>query len=250
MIQFLSFEFTYVELALLALIPILVGMAKTGIHGVGMAAVPLLAVLFGGRLSSGIMLPILCIADVFAVIYYHRHANWSHLMKLFPWAALGVIAGTLIGDVINDEKFRMIMAVVIFVSLGLMVWQEKKSSEDIPHSIWFAIILGILGGFTSMVGNLAGSVMALYLLSMRFPKNQYIGTTAWFFMILNWFKIPFHVFVWKTITLDSFLLDLTTIPLVGIGAFLGITIVKKIPELYYRWFIIATTALAALVMIF
>ncbi len=250
MIQFLSFEFTYVELALLALIPILVGMAKTGIHGVGMAAVPLLAVLFGGRLSSGIMLPILCIADVFAVIYYHRHANWSHLMKLFPWAALGVIAGTLIGDVINDEKFRMIMAVVIFVSLGVMVWQEKKSSEDIPHSIWFAIILGILGGFTSMVGNLAGSVMALYLLSMRFPKNQYIGTTAWFFMILNWFKIPFHVFVWKTITLDSFLLDLTTIPLVGIGAFLGITIVKKIPELYYRWFIIATTALAALVMIF
>ncbi|MFT4834646.1 MAG: putative membrane protein YfcA [Flavobacteriaceae bacterium] len=250
MIEFLSFEFTYEELALMALIPILVGMAKTGIHGVGMAAVPLLAVLFGGRLSSGIMLPILCIADVFAVIYYHRHANWSHLMKLFPWAALGVIAGTVIGDSIDDEFFRLIMAIVIFLSLGVMVWQEQKSSVDVPHSIWFAIILGILGGFTSMVGNLAGSVMALYLLSMRFPKNQYIGTTAWFFMILNWFKIPFHVFVWKTITLDSFLLDLTTIPLVGLGAFLGITIVKKIPELYYRWFIIATTALAALVMIF
>ncbi len=250
MIELFSFQFTQAQILLFLLIPILVGMAKVGIHGVGMAAVPLLAVVFGGKLSSGIMLPILCIADVFAVVYYHRHANWAHLVRLFPWAALGVIGGTVIGDWIDDELFRLIMAVVIFLSLGVMVWQERNSTNSVPQSIWFAILLGVMGGFTSMVGNLAGSVMALYLLSMRFPKNQYIGTTAWFFMILNWFKIPFHVFVWKTITWDSILLDLTTIPLVGLGAFIGITVVKKIPENYYRWFIIATTALAALVMTF
>jgi len=91
--------------------------------------------------------------------------------------------------------------------------------------------------------------MALYLLSMRLPKNEFIGTAAWFFMIVNLFKIPFHVFAWETITLDSFLLDLTSIPAVALGAFVGITIVKKIPEQYYRWFIIATTALAALMMV-
>ncbi|MFY0605627.1 MAG: sulfite exporter TauE/SafE family protein [Cyclobacteriaceae bacterium] len=225
-------------------------MSKVGIHGVGMAAVPLLAVVFGGKSSSGIMLPILCIADIFGVVYYHRHANWSHLLKLFPWAALGVIVGTLIGDWIDDELFRVIMAVVIFLSLGIMLWLERGTARDIPKSLWFAVLLGVLGGFTSMVGNLAGSVMALYLLSMKFPKNQYIGTTAWFFMVLNWFKIPFHVFVWKTITVDSLMLDLATIPLIGLGAYVGITIVKKIPEKLYRWFIIGTTALAALVMIF
>lgn len=196
------------------------------------------------------MLPILSIADLFAVWYYHRHTKWSHLIRLFPWAAIGIISGTYVGDQINDEIFRVIMAIIILGSLLVMVWQERGKERNIPKGLWFAILLGILGGFTTMVGNLAGSVMALYLLTMRFPKNQYIGTAAWFFTIVNWFKIPFHVFVWETITLNSFLLDLTALPVIAVGAFLGITVVKKIPEKSYRWFIIIMTGLAALFMIF
>lgn len=250
MIEFLSFNLSYGDVALLLLVALLIGMSKTGIHGTGMAAVPLLALIFGGKLSSGIMLPILCIADVFAVIYYHRHTRWAYLVKLFPWAAGGVIIGTYVGDSINDEVFRIIMGVIIMASLVIMVWQERSKHKNIPQGLWFAALLGVLGGFTTMVGNLAGSVMALYLLTMRLPKNEYIGTAAWFFMILNWFKIPFHVFAWETISLDSFLLDLTTIPAVALGAVLGVMVVKKIPELYYRWFIIVTTALASVLMIF
>jgi len=249
LIELFSFQFTTAQLLFFLAVPLLVGMAKTGISGVGMAAVPLLAIVFGGKQSSGVMLPILCMADVFAVTYYHRHANWHHLMRLFPWAALGVILGTFVGHYINDETFKLIMAIVIFASLIIMVWRERDKNPNIPSSICFAAVLGILGGFTTMVGNLAGSVMALYLLSMRLPKNEYIGTAAWFFMVINLFKIPFHIFIWHTITLDSFLLDLTGLPAVAVGAFLGITIVKKIPELYYRWFIIATTFLAALMML-
>lgn len=245
-----SFSLSPSESAILFLVALLIGMAKTGIHGTGMAAVPLLAMVFGGKLSSGILLPILCIADIFAVWYYHRHTRWSHLIRLFPWAALGVVAGTYIGDTINDEAFRLIMAIIILGSLAIMIWQERSSKKNIPQGLWFAALLGILGGFTTMVGNLAGSVMALYLLTMRLPKNEYIGTAAWFFMILNWFKIPFHVFVWGTITIDSFLLDLTTIPVVAIGAFLGVKVVKRIPEEKYRWFIIFTTAVAAVIMVF
>lgn len=250
MINFLSFQFTMMDLLLVGSVALMIGMAKTGIHGAGMAAVPLLAIVFGGKLSSGIMLPILSIADIFAVIYYHRHADWGHLVRLFPWAALGVLLGTFIGELINDQAFRIIMGIIIIVSLGIMVWKERSSSEDIPKGRWFAILMGILGGFTTMVGNLAGSVMALYLLTMRMPKNQFIGTAAWFFMIINWFKIPFHVFVWETITWHSFLLDLTLTPFIAVGAYLGIVIIRQIPELYYRWFVIAMTALAGTFMIF
>ena len=250
MIQLFSFSFTPIQLTLFFTVALLIGMAKVGIHGTGMAAVPLLALVFGGKLSSGVMLPILCIGDIFAVIYYHKHANWKHLIKLFPWAALGVLLGTFIGDYIDDGTFKMIMAVIILVSLGIMIWRERSTSEYIPSTKWFSGSLGILGGFTSMVGNLAGSIMALYLLTMRLSKNEFIGTAAWFFIIVNWFKIPFHVAIWHTITWDTFLLDLTTIPAVALGAFLGIVIVKRIPEVYYRWFIIATTAMAALVMLF
>ena len=129
-----------------------------------------------------------------------------------------------------------------------MLWMEKSNKKSIPQSIWFAAVLGIAGGFTTMVGNLAGTVMALYLLSMRLPKNEYIGTAAWFFMIINLFKIPFHIFFWETINWNTFRFDLLTIPSVAVGAFLGIAIVKKIPEDKYRWFIIGMTVVSALLL--
>ncbi|MFT6867767.1 MAG: putative membrane protein YfcA [Cyclobacteriaceae bacterium] len=247
--DFLSFDFSYSDLALFVTVALLIGMAKTGIHGAGMAAVPLLALVFGGKLSSGIMLPLLCLADIIAVIYYNRHAQWRLLAKLLPWAAVGVLIGTYIGDQIDDQVFRLIMGITILVSIVIMVWRERSANQNIPTSIWFAIVLGILGGFTTMVGNLAGSVMALYLLSMRLPKNAFIGTGAWFFLIINWFKIPFHIFVWETITLDSFLLDLSAIPFIILGAFLGIKIVKLIPEKTYRYFVILSTAAASILML-
>lgn len=225
-------------------------MAKTGVHGAGMLAVPLLAAVFGGKMSSGLLLPVLIMADVFGVRYYHRHASWKHLKILFPWAAGGVLLGTVIGGMINDELFKTIMASIIIISVGIMIWLEKGNKENVPDYWWFAILIGLTGGFTSMVGNLAGPVMALYLLSMRLPKNEFIGTAAWFFMVLNWFKIPFHVFAWKTITWDSLFLNLSTLPLIALGAYLGVVIVKRIPEKAYRWFIILMTVVAAGFMLF
>lgn len=224
-------------------------MSKTGIQGAGMIAVPLLAVVFGGHLSSGVLLPILCLADVMGVWYYHRHASWFHLRKLFPWAALGTVLGTIVGNAIDDRTFKLVMAIIIVMSVFIMIWLERRRIRDIPQFKWFAALTGVAGGFTSMVGNLAGAVTAIYLLSMRMPKNAFIGTTAWFFMVVNWFKVPFHVFSWHTITWDTFLLDLVTLPFIGVGAILGVAIVKKIRDKAYRWFIIVMTLVAAVFML-
>lgn len=228
---------------------LLTGMSKTGVHGAGMLSVPLLALVFGGQRSSGIMLPILIIADVFAVWYYHRHASWKHLKLLLPWAALGIIIGTFIGEYIDDKVFKMIMAFTIFVSIPLMIWLKEGEKDAIPKAGWFSVTTGIAGGFTSMVGNLAGSVMAVYLLAARLPKNVYIGTTAWFFLVINWAKVPFHVFRWHTINLNSVLLALSALPVILLGAVTGVYIIKKIPEKHYRWFIISMTIVAAIFMI-
>jgi uncharacterized membrane protein YfcA len=179
------------------------------------------------------------------VWYYHRHANWTHLKKLFPWAVVGTILGTIVGRYIDDHTFKIIMAIIIVVSVVIMLWLESHK-EEVPHYPWFSALTGTAGGFTSMVGNLAGSVMAVYFLAIRLPKNVFIGTTAWFFMVINWFKIPFHVFSWHTITLNTFLLDLTTLPFIAIGAVLGIFVVKKLEEKVYRWFIIGMTLIAAI----
>ena len=97
-------------------------MAKTGMHGTGTLAVPLLALVFGGQSSSGIMLPVLCLADILGVWYYHRHASWEHLKKLFPGAAFGTILGTGVGSMIDDHVFKIIMALIIVISVGIMLW--------------------------------------------------------------------------------------------------------------------------------
>lgn len=249
MISLFSFELSYTAVVLVLLVAIFTGMSKTGVHGAGMLAVPLLANVFGGQSSSGVLLPMLVMADVLGVWYYHRHASWSHLKILFPWAALGVILGTIVGKYIDDKIFKIIMAVIILVSVVVMLWLERGHKEDVPHQKGFAITTGILGGFTSMVGNLAGTVMAVYLLSIRLPKNVFIGTTAWFFMATNWFKVPFHVFVWHTITLNTFLFDLLTLPFIIAGAYFGIVIVQKLSEQMYRWFIIIMTIVAAVFML-
>ena len=228
---------------------LLLGMAKTGVQGAGMLSVPLLAIAFGGKASSGLMLPMLLMADVLGVWYYHRHASFKYLKILFPWAALGVIVGSWAGNYIPEDMFRTIMATIIIASLVVMVWLELGGTEKIPDTIYFGAIAGFLGGFTSMIGNLASTVMVVYFLSMKLPKNNFIGTAAWFFLVVNWFKVPFHVWVWHTINTDSWILALQLTPAIVIGAIAGVFLVRKMTETVYRWFIVGMTLVAAVVMV-
>ncbi len=251
MISLFSYSLSYTEVSIVLLVALFIGMAKTGVHGTGILAVPLLATVFGGQRSSGILLPILILGDIVGVIYYHRHASWKHLKLLFPWAAVGVILGTIVGSNINDHVFKIIMGTVILISVFIMIWIEQGGHQDrVPTNKLFANGMGIVGGFTSMVGNLAGSVMGIYLLSTRLPKNAYIGTAAWFFIVVNCFKFPFHVFVWKTISVNTVLFDLLTLPVILLGAYLGVVIIRNFSEKNFRWFIIVMTLVAAIGMIF
>ena len=241
-------SFSQSQLLVFYLVAMLVGMAKTGVHGAGMLSVPMLATVFGSQSSTGILLPLLCIADVLGLLYYHRHASWLHLRRLFPWAAAGTVIGTVVGGYIDDRMFRLLMATAIFGSVVAMIWLESSRKTNVPHSTTLARATGLTGGFTSMVGNLAGPLMAVYFLMMRLPKYVFIGTTAWFFLVMNFFKVPFHIFFWDTISWTTFLIDLTAIPAVLAGAGLGILIVRNLSEKLYRWLIIVMTLMAALFM--
>jgi uncharacterized membrane protein YfcA len=244
-----SYDLNTLQWVLLALSGLLIGMAKTGLSGFGMMVVPILANAFGGRPSVGLLLPILIFADVFAVSWYNRHADWKHVFRLLPWALAGILVGTLVGKSISDQSFNRLLAALVIGGIGILIWRDLRSDKlRIPRSRWFAAGLGLLGGFSTMIGNAAGPVMALYLLSMRLPKNVFIGTGAWFFFIVNLSKVPLHVWSWKTITLDSFLLDVLLIPAIAAGAFLGIWLVRLLPEKIYRIIVIVTTLLSALLL--
>ncbi len=246
---FQSYDLTSLQWILLGLSGLLIGMAKTGLSGVGLMVVPILASAFGGRPSVGLLLPILIFADVFAVVWYSRHAQWKHIIRLLPWAAIGILVAAMVGKSLSDITFNRLLSVIVIAGIVILVWRDVRSSKlKIPESRWFAASLGLLGGFATMIGNAAGPVMALYLLSMRLPKNSYIGTGAWFFFIVNLSKVPLHVWSWKTITTESFLLDVFMIPAIAAGAFLGIWVVRLLPEKVYRILIIVTTLLSAFLL--
>ncbi len=223
------------------------GMAKTGVFGLGTLVAPLLASFFGGKVSAGLLLPMLSMADIVAVIYYSRHASWPHLWKLFPFAAAGVIIAIWVGEVINDNTFKAIMAIFILGGLPVMIWREQlKFAKPLQGNWFWGGFFGISGGFSTMIGNAAGPIMSLYLLAMQLPKNVLIGTGAWFFLVINLFKIPFHIVVWETITPQTFTLNLIMLPVIITGGILGIHIVKIIPEKPFRWLVIIMTTLASL----
>jgi len=229
----------------------MIGMAKTGITGFGMLMVPIMAGIFGGRPSTGIVLPMLCVADVFAVSYYHRHAAWKHVLRLMPPTVAGILIGLGVGAAVPDILFKAIIGVGVAVSVALMAWRDLRGdSISVPDVWWFSVLAGLAGGFFTMIGNAAGPVMALYFLAMRLPKNTFIGTTAWFFMIVNLLKVPLHLFVWGTITTATLAFDTVMIPAICAGALLGVRVVRIVPEKPYRVFIMATIVIAAVKMFF
>ena len=243
-------DFSMVQWLLFAVCAIFVGMSKVGVPGISLIVVPILAIIFGGKASTGVLLPMLLMADLFGVGYYHRHAEWKYLWKLLPWAFVGVGIALWVGEVVNDEWFKNIIAILVFVCIALMLWKDRNKNKNLfPDSWWFASSMGVLGGFATMIGNVAGPIFAIYLLAMHLPKNKFIGTGAWFFLIINFSKFPLHIFVWKTINWNTLTLDILLLPGIAVGAFVGIRLVKKISDKMYRTAVIVITALSAFLLL-
>jgi uncharacterized protein len=241
MLDFLP-EYSVLQWCVLCGTALLVGVNKTGVPGIGIICVPLLAMTFPARMSTGLMLPILAMADIFAVAYYRRHANWKIILRLLPWALAGIGVGAIVIRYIDDRSLKPIIGIIILVLLVLNYCRLRFwSKEDQIPSHWaFAAAMGFSAGLTTQLANAAGPIMVIYLLSMRLPKNEYIGTGAWYFLILNWLKIPLFIMDGR-ISVESVKADFATLPFIAVGALAGILILKKLP---LKWFNIIIQLLA------
>ncbi|QXP56702.1 sulfite exporter TauE/SafE family protein [Cellulophaga sp. HaHa_2_95] len=229
---------------------IILGISKSGIKGIAIIIVTLMAIAFGARESTGLIVPLLIIGDIFAVIYYNRHAQWKYIIRFLPWMISGVLMGVVIGKDLDEEAFKFGMAFIILGSVLMMYWWDRRKSKSVPTHWAFAGFTGVMAGITTMIGNLAGAFSNIFFLAMRLPKNEFIGTAAWLFFIVNVFKLPFHIFVWKTITTDTLLINLKLVPGIIIGLFVGVRLVKIIKDDFYRKMILILTALGALLILF
>lgn len=235
--------YTTPELIYLALGALLVGMEKAGFKGLSMLVVSIYAMVMGGKASAGLLLLFFMLADIFAVRHYYQEASFSIVRKLLGPAAIGIILGAVAGQSINDAVFKDVMAIVILVCLGLSVgpswWARGEDRRGVVQGV------GFLTGFSTMIANVSSPILAVYLLSLHLPKVKFIGTVVWFFFIINFFKLPFHIWGWETIQWETLGYSLLALPLLGLGFLLGLWGIKRVSERSFRWLIVGVTFLAA-----
>lgn len=233
---------------LLALGAFSTGLSKTGITGLGVLTVALFANALPPRESTGALLPLLLCADLFGVAFYRKHADWSHLWRLFPWLIVGVVAGYGAMGRFSDELVQRLIGGILLVMVALHFWRQRQAAPP-PQTIWFAAVTGMLAGFTTMVANAAGPVMILYLLAVGLPKLEFIGTHAWLFLIVNAIKVPFScrlgLITGESLWLDAWLL----VPMVP-GALLGPVILRRINQRAFEVIALVLTAAAAVRLVF
>ena len=230
---------------------ICIGLSKTGFGGVGMLAVLLMAQVLPAKESTGAVLPLLIVADVFAVRSFQKFTVWRHLKKLLPPAVVGVVSGWLLMPRISDRVFGPLIGWVVLALIVLTVIQKlsgrlSASAAEHPSIVW---PLGWIAGVTTMLANAAGAVMTIYLLACRLPKYEFVGTAAWYFLIVNVIKVPFSASL-GLINFSSLWLNALLVPGILVGVLAGRFFLGKIPQDAFEWLMIAFSLVGGLRLIF
>lgn len=224
--------------------------SKTGVPGAAILAVMLMALAFkdNERLSVGVMLPLLLLGDVLALWYYRRHAQWKRLWGLLPWVVMGMVPAVCVLHVTGNGELGPVLGWLVLLLLVLEVCRRRFAWSRVPQRWWFTAAMGSLAGFGTMVGNAAGPAMNLYLVARRMQKEQFVGTCAWFYFIVNLCKLP--VFCWQgMITPATLQFDLKIAPLVLLGAAAGIVLLPRISQAVFSALVLLLTGVAAVWLI-
>ena len=227
-----------------------IGLNKGGLTGLGILPVLLFAVVFQARESTGYVLPLLITGDICAIVIYRRVVLWKVFWTLLPPALAGVVIGFLLMGRIPAAVFGPLIGWLIIALIALQ-FTRSALGERIDHifeSHGFGIVMGVLAGITTMIANAAGPVANLYFLSVRLPKWNLIGTSAWLFFIINLCKVPFSAQLGLT-NAYSLSLGLILAPLVVIGLLCGRHLAGIMPQVIFERFLLACTAVGAVRLI-
>ena len=231
----------------------MVGVSKAGITGLSILSVALFTHVFpSSKQASGLVLPLLIFGDFVAVFSYRKHTQWHYLWRLFPWTAAGVVLGYFTLGRISDHTARILIGWIIIALALLSFWRKYVSApaeEKTPTFHWsVGAAIGMTAGFITLVANAAGPLMAIYLVAMRLPKMEYVGTAAVFFMLLNLFKVPFMVDL-GLITTQSFSFNLALAPAVLVGAFAGRWLLKHVNQNLFELLVLLLSAIGGILLI-
>ncbi len=240
-------EFTEIQYLYIGLAALLVGFTKTSVGGVGILAVLLMALAVPGKGSPGVLLPMLVVADIFAVIFYRRECQWGILVKLIPLTLIGIVIGYFLLDIIPTQVFERVIGVIILIMLVLEFIVSMTGKKKFDGWLVTAVV-GIFAGIATMIANAAGPIFGIFLLQMGLAKKEFVGTRSWFFLLLNIFKLPFSANL-GLITVETLKLDLMFLPAIVIGAIIGYWVLGLINVSMFKWLIRAASLIACIRLI-
>jgi uncharacterized membrane protein YfcA len=228
-----------------------VGMSKGGLAGVGLFHVVVFAFLFGARDSTGVVLPLLLAADVCAVSVFRQHARWDYVRRMLPPAAAGIVLAASFMRGISESAYKPLIGwmVLVLALLQVLRMQRPDMLGEVPHTRAAVWGIGLAAGASTMLANAAGPIVTLYCLAVGLPKFEVVGTLAWFFFIVNAFKVPFSAGL-GLIRTETLLLNLVLVPAVIAGVFGGRWILHRLPQRTFNALLLGFAVLAALKLIF
>mgnify|MGYP000897578492 CR=1 FL=1 len=239
-----------VSLVLGSCAAVLIGFSKTGLPGAAIPAVALMAAAFPGHaeLSVGSVLVVLLVGDAFAVTWFRRHAQWQRLVALFPYVVAGIVPAYFLLGWLDDDQFRPILGGLILALLALEFARQHLGWSRLVQRPWFTGAMGFLAGFGSTAANAGGPMMTIYLLGQGVAKEQFIGTCAWFFFLLNLTKvIPFSLL--GMFTRETVGFGLAMSPLAIAGAISGIWLLPRVSQRVFNALVSLLAAAAAVWLI-
>ena len=237
--------------ALMALAALVIGYSKTALGGLAVIAVAIFATLLPARESTAAILAVLIVGDVIACWHYRRDPDWSLIRRLLPAVLPGLVLGTLFLQAVDDTTLRRSIGAVLLVLLALQLWVKTRSGDEPstvhhhPAAAWSA---GTAMGFTTMTANAAGAVMTLYLSAAGIDKRRFVGTNAWFFLIVNLVKVPFSIGLGLLHTDDAVRAVILS-PVVLAGGLLGYATVRVISQRAFDVGVLLASALSAAVLL-
>ena len=188
--------------------------------------------------------------DVTAVTAFHQHARWDYIRRMLPPSCLGVIIAALVMRGMDDAVFKPVIGWIILGLTLLQIVRMRRADwfASVPHSRAVAWVAGLLVGGATMMANAAGPIFGLYTVAVALPKLEIVGTSAWFFLIVNAFKIPFSFWL-GLIHGQTLLLNALMVPAILIGVFMGRQVVRRLPQQAFEMLMLAFAAMASLRLI-
>lgn len=235
--------------ALLVVAAIAIGISKSALPGAATLAVALFATALPAKESTGTMLILLLVGDVMAISMYHREADWAALKRLVPGVLAGVALGATFLHFASDEfTKRFIGALLLVLIAATMALMRLPKPPEIQGRLGRAVY-GTLAGFTTMAANAGGPVTTMYFLASKFSVMSFLGTTAWFFGIVNVLKLPFSIGL-GIIKPSTLWIDAVLAPVVIVSAFVGGWLAKRMhKQLFDAVVTVLTVASAAYLLV-